>query len=167
MSDVAGNEVEIIVEWLAGDPQRYEWVEATGELKPVDSYRIPPAHYGCVPGAISAADGELLDVFLLPDVARTVGDRVRARLVGVLRRSDGDSKLLVVDPHHLPYTTVEDVPAEQLDAIWAWIPRQHVVLGWSGPEAAQAILDDSRRVWWLRRDGMIEDTGGSQIWMEP
>lgn len=153
MSDGVGNEIAIVVEWPAGDTQRYEWDEAADELKPVATHGVPPVHYGCVPGAISAADGELLDVLLLPDVQRTAGDRVRARLVGVLRRSDGDNKLLVVDPRYLPYTTVEDVPAEQINAIWAWMPRQHVLLGWSGPDVARLILEDARRVWRLRHDG--------------
>lgn len=139
--------VEIVVEWVAGDPQRYEWDERAGVVRPVEDGRTPPEHYGCVPGA-AAADGELLDVFLLHDgTPRRPGDPVRARLVGVLRRSDGDHKLLAVDPAQCTFTQVTEIDAERLRAMWRWIRRQQTVMGWWGPAEAHELLAAARRDW--------------------
>src|SRR5206468_3750983 len=83
--------VEIVVEWPARTAERHEWIEASGELIHVATDKFPPPeHYGCVPGAISPGDDELLDVLLLDEGPRGPGERVQARLIGVLRRSDGD-----------------------------------------------------------------------------
>ena len=141
--------VDIVVEWVSGDPQRYEWDEATETVVPVeDEYRVsPPEHYGCIRRTLSG-DGELLDVLLLRDsAARSPGHTVRARLVGVLRRADGDHKLLAVDPENYVVTHVSAIEAERLRAMWRWFRRRHVLLGWFGPEEARSILAESRRRW--------------------
>ncbi len=137
--------VEVLVEWIAGDPHRYEWDDAAGVLRPSEHGRVPPEHYGCVPRTRSA-DGEALDVLLLQDGAtRRPGDRVRARLVGVLRREDGDHKLLAVDPARLAVADVAEIDAERLGRMWRWFRRQHVLIGWFGPAEAYSVLAEARR----------------------
>lgn len=143
--------VEIMVEWTAGDPQRYEWDETVDAVHAVDDGRIPPEHYGCVPGALNPADGELLDVLLLRDPPRRPGERVTARLVGVLRRADGDHKLLAVDPRHHDLTDVAEVDAGRLRAVWGWFRRPEVLLAWGSPILAHAILEESRAAWRQQR----------------
>lgn len=137
--------VDVLVEWVAGDPQRYEWDDVAEVLRLVEDGRVPPEHYGCVPHTRSA-DGEPLDVLLLQDgAARRPGDRVQARVVGVLRRQDEDHKLVAVDPSHSPVTDVMEIEAERLERMWRWFRRQHVLLGWFGPEEAWTVLAEARR----------------------
>jgi inorganic pyrophosphatase len=139
------------VEWPAHTPERYEWIEGTGELVHVSTDKYPPPeHYGCVPGAISPGDNELLDVLLLDDGPRRPSERLQARLIGVLRRSDGDHKLITVDAARSGLTDLSQIAPERLATIWAWFHRRHVLLGWSGAENARTVLDDARRVWQLR-----------------
>lgn len=145
--------VDIVVEWPALTAQRYEWDERTNRVVPAEREEKlqPPEHYGCVPRAFSAADGELLDVLLLRNGhPYRPGEHVRARLIGVLRRSDGDNKLIVVDPRRSTLTDITQVEEERRAAMWRWFQRQHVLLRWEGPEAAHAVLEDARRVWLLR-----------------
>jgi inorganic pyrophosphatase len=139
--------VEIVIEWVVGDPQRYEWDEAADTLRPADDERVPPEHYGCVPGALNPADGELLDVLLLRDIERRPGERVDVRLIGMLRRADGDHKLLAVDRRYHQLTDVSEVDPTRLQAIWGWFRRQHVLLGWEGPAEAYATLANARHYW--------------------
>jgi inorganic pyrophosphatase len=145
--------IDIVVEWPALTPQRYEWDEGTDRVVPVEREEKlrPPEHYGCVPRALTAADGELLDVLLLRnDRPYRPGEHVAARLIGVLRRSDGDNKLVVVDPRRSALTDIAQVEEERRAAMWRWFQRRHVLLRWDGPEAARAVLEDARRVWLLR-----------------
>lgn len=147
------NLTDIVVEWAAGEPERFEWDEASGGMRSagVQPRHPPPEHYGCIPGALCAGDGELLDVLLLRDhVPRRPGDRVKARVIGVLRRGDGDHKLLAVDPAHSSLTDVSQVPAERLGGMWRWFWRRQVLLGWFGPDAAREVLEESRRAWRAR-----------------
>lgn len=139
--------VEIVIEWSPGAPDRFEWFEATDSIGQVSASKSPPPEpYGCVPGALSPGDGELLDVFLLDRGPRTPGQRVRARLIGVLIRSDGDHKLLAVDPATSQTLDIAELPAERIEAIWNWM-RRHVRLSTGGPEQARAVLTDARRAW--------------------
>lgn len=144
--------VDVIVEWLAGDDLRYEWHEATGLTRALERQEksAPPEHYGCVPGALSPADGELLDVLMLRDgTERRPGELVPVRLIGVLRRSDGDHKLVVVDPRHSSLRHIDALDEDRRRAMWRWFPRQHVLLRWEGPEAAADVLEDARQAWRL------------------
>ncbi len=147
------NLTEMIVEWVAGDDVRHEWDERTGVLRRLhrQDKSAPPEHYGCIPGALAPADGELLDVLLLRDVPRRPGERVAVRLIGVLRRSDGDSKLVAIDPAQGDLGDVHALDVARREAMWRWFSRQHVLLGWAGPEVAQTLLDDARRCWLLAR----------------
>lgn len=145
--------VEIVVEWPADTPQRYEWDECADRVVPVERGEKlrPPEHYGCVPRALTAADGELLDVLLLRnDRPYQPGEHVPARVIGVLRRSDGDNKLVVVDPRRSPLIDIAQVEEGRRAAMWRWFQRRHVLLRWEGPDAARAVLEDARRVWLLR-----------------
>ncbi len=146
---IAGPLVDVVVEWIAGDDVRHEWDEQTGGLRRLERQdkSAPPEHYGCIPGALAPADGELLDVLLLREAACRPGDRLHVRLIGVLRRSDGDSKLVAMDPRRAGISDIRDLPAERLDAMWRWFTRRHVLLGWSGPDIAAELLEDARRCW--------------------
>lgn len=152
MTLLEDSQVEIVIEWPARTPDRYEWFAATGSIGLVHASKSPPPeHYGCVPSALSPGDGELLDVFLLDAGARSPGDRLRARLIGVLIRSDGDHKLLAVDPTTSGTSHVAEVPAERIEAIWAWM-RRHVRLTAAGPDQARVVCEDARRAWHLVKE---------------
>lgn len=145
--DVDRTAVEMVVEWLPGDAQRYEWFEATAGIGPVASSKEPPPFpYGCIPGALSPGDGELLDVFLLDGGSPHPGEVVPVRLVGVLIRSDGDHKLLAVDARRPAPRTLAEVDETALTSIWHWM-RRHVRLHAAGHEVAYQVLSDARRAW--------------------
>lgn len=163
--------VEMVVEWTAGDRRRYEWDEATGALhpyaddraplhrrryawderaravRPAGDGRLPPEHYGCIRRTL-AGDGEALDVFLLRDGAvRHPGERVQARLIAVLRRSDGDDKLVAVDPARTCLADAGHVDARRLESMWQFIRRRETILGWFGADEAYRVLREARHAW--------------------
>ena len=145
--------VEVVVEWLQDSFDRTEWDEVARRAVPVDSgdKSAPPEHYGCIPGALCPGDSELLDVLLLGSGGRAyaAGDLLPARVLGVLRRSDGDHKLIAVDPRDSQARALDDIGTKRLTVIWDWFTRQHVLLDWAGPEEAHAILEYCRRLWAL------------------
>ncbi|HZP57827.1 MAG TPA: deoxyribonuclease V [Dehalococcoidia bacterium] len=132
--------VEMIVEQREGDEGRWEWQEEDERIvfkHPLDPM---PAHYGCVEGARSEGDGEMLDVMLAGAVSPERGERLDVRVLDVLERSDGDHKLLAV-PAEAPETPLGGVR----ERIWAWFAaHEKPIVRWGGEERAVAILRDAR-----------------------
>jgi inorganic pyrophosphatase len=96
-------------------------------------------HYGCSVDIFNPADGEMLDVMLVDDAARGRGERLSARVIDVLLRSDGDHKLLAVPLDGRP--NLDGVR----ERIWSWyVEQRKPVMGWGGEDAALALIRDCR-----------------------
>ena len=127
--------LDIVIEQRAGEHGRWEWVAADDEV--VFRHKMPPmpTHYGCSIDIMNPADGELLDVMLVDDAQRGRGERMRVRVLDVLRRTDGDDKLLAVP---LDAPPLADGVRER---IWAWcIEIDKPVVGWGGEDDALALI---------------------------
>jgi len=124
--------LEMVVEQRAGEAGRWEWVKEDEEV--VFRHDLPPmpAHYGCSTEYVNPADGELLDIMLVDRDERARGERLDVRVIDVLRRSDGDDKLLAL-------------PADA-DGAWAW-PRL---------DALRAEIFD----WYVARGKPVTHWGG-------
>jgi deoxyribonuclease V len=132
--------LEMVVEQRAGERGRWEWVEADDEIVYRHDMPAMPVHYGAVPGIVNPADGELLDVLLADDAPRARAERLAVRVVDVLRRQDGDDKLLAV-----PVTAPPAVNDATREAIWRWcIEMEKPVINWAGEDAALALITACR-----------------------
>src|SRR3990172_5569327 len=132
--------LEIVIEQRAGEEGRWEWerdreaVVFRHELEPM------PTHYGCWVEIMTPADGELLDVMLL-DLRRPYerGGRTAVRVIDVLRRSDGDDKLLAV-PVDGAWPSAPMIERARKE-IWAWyVAHEKPVTRWGGGEDALAAI---------------------------
>lgn len=130
----------MVIEQRAGEEGRWEW-EPDGD-RVVFRHDMPPmpVDYGCSLDIINPADNELLDIMLIDTAGRSTqrhrGDREPVRVVDVLRRRDGDDKLIAVPlgaPRH-----VSDAVRER---IWQWcIEMEKPVIGWGGEDAAIDLI---------------------------
>lgn len=134
--------IDIVIEQRAGDPGRWEWVAADREVVFQHGDTPPmPAHYGCSTTIMNPADHELLDVMLIgAQQPPARGEHMRARVIDVLVRTDGDHKLLAV-----PIDTPLPLAGKQLEAerdrIWRWCVEIHKpVIRWAGEAAAIALI---------------------------
>jgi deoxyribonuclease V len=133
--------IEIVIEQRAGEPGRWEWVAADREV--VFRHDAPPmpAHYGCSTSMINPADNELLDVMLVgarQPPAR--GEHMGVRVFDVLKRADGDHKLLAV-PVDMPLPLSEQWLEAERDRIWRWcVEIRKPVIRWAGEAAAIALI---------------------------
>jgi inorganic pyrophosphatase len=96
-----------------------------------------PCYYGCSTSLINPADNELLDVMLVDAADHNRGDVLQVRVVDVLRKADGDDKLLAV-PADGSSLCVSD---RDRTAIWSWFKdRDRPITGWDGEGAALALI---------------------------
>jgi len=132
--------LEIVIEQRAGEAGRWEWEQDRDEVVFRHELEPMPTHYGCSVDIVNPADGELLDVMLL-DLGRPYdrGQRTVVRVIDVLRRADGDDKLLAVpvDREWPSARTIERARKE----IWAWyVAHEKPVTRWGGEEDAVGVI---------------------------
>lgn len=58
---------------------------------------IMPIHYGYVPDTLNENEGDEIDVLILSDKKFDVGQEVEVKPIAVIRREDGDDKVVAVD----------------------------------------------------------------------
>jgi deoxyribonuclease V len=135
--------LEMVIEQRPGDTQRWEYQPDTGEFT-FERDDLPfPCYYGCSTTLVNAADAERLDIMLV-DSARHEGaarhergDALWVRVVDVLRKVDGDDKLLAVPADGSDLV----VPDCERAAIWRWFKdRDRPITGWDGEDAALALI---------------------------
>ncbi len=127
--------LEILIEQRAGEAGRWEWDPADDEIHFKHDSPGMVTHYGCSVDIVNPADGELLDVMLVDGRPRERGERLRARVVDVLERSDGDHKLLAIP---LDTRTCLDGMRER---IWKWyLAQMKPVTRWGGEDAAITLI---------------------------
>ncbi|HWJ02646.1 MAG TPA: inorganic diphosphatase [Verrucomicrobiae bacterium] len=107
--------LDIVIECPAGQRGRYEFDKSTQSFSL--AYDFPqelPIHYGWLENTLGT-DGEALDVMLLPWEAgpghpqTRPGSILKVRPLGILRRKDGDHKLLAVLPGTTPWGQAFDL----------------------------------------------------------
>ncbi len=143
---VADGGVVVRIEISAGSFTKYEIDEATGDVWVDRFLSIPavyPANYGFVPGSL-AGDGDPLDALVLTRAPIAPGAKIRTRVVGLLRMTDGgkpDAKLIAVplsavDPTYDGIQDLGDLPAAELDRIRAFF--QVYKIGFAKPGSTEA-----------------------------
>ena len=133
--------LEIVIEQRAGEEGRWEWEAARDQVVFRHKLQPMPTHYGCSLEIMNPADGELLDVMLLDTRPYERGQRTVVRAIDVLRRTDGDDKLLSlpVDRAWPSPRTIERARRE----IWAWyVAHEKPVTRWGGEDDALRVIRD-------------------------
>lgn len=133
----------IVIEQRAGEEDRWEWKADTDTVEFQYKLEPMPTHYGCSVDIINPADGELLDVMLLDDRDYGRGQRTTVRVIDILRRSDGDDKLLAL-PIDRPWPSESTIERTR-DEVWAWYTRRNKpITHWGGEADALAAIHDCR-----------------------
>ena len=131
--------VDVVIEQLPGDTERWEWSPDAGLVRQRACPAFPAA-YGCVDGIMNPADNELLDVFIAGDGPWQRGERVTVRIVDMLEGTDGDHKLLAA-PIDRPRPGLAPTRA----AILAWMRAlNRPVRDWTSEDSALTLLRSLR-----------------------
>lgn len=144
-------EVHVVIEDPRGSTVRHHWddQQARWVTKPHPFSSEPwPASYGYIPGTWNPTDDDDLDVLVLSRDPLDTGTEARVRAVGLLRRPDGDDKILGVvvdDPDYGSIQRFNDVPADQIAAIEQWFRTWSDVGKWDDERAAVEQIDHARR----------------------
>jgi inorganic pyrophosphatase len=135
--------LDIVVEQRAGEEGRWEWKKETDTVEFQYDVEPMPEDYGCSVDIINPADGELLDVTIINDREYTRGERTTVRVIDILRRSDGDDKLLAV-PVDRAWPSERRIERARGE-VWAWYTRQRKpITHWGGEDDALGAIAECR-----------------------
>lgn len=143
-------EIDAIIEDPRGSTVRHFQDRATGVwvAKPHAFTSNPwPVSYGYIPDTLNPVDGDALDIMVLARDALETGSRIRVRPVGMLRRPDGDDKILGVligDPDLGGLERLSDVPGREIEEINDWFAVWDEVGEWFDEADARRRVDEAR-----------------------
>ncbi len=118
--------IEAVIEDPAGSLLRHVYDARTGTWHsfPHPFARRPwPANYGFLVGTYNPSDADALDVIVLASRPFATGTRLLVRPVGLLRRRNGDDKVLAVacaDQQYGALCRLTEVPTEDIARIVDW-----------------------------------------------
>ena len=104
---------------------------------------VMPVHYGYIEKTKNVTEGDEVDSLILSDKEFRVGDKVGVFPVALLRRDDGDDKIIAVDDEHSPLKAWEDVPEKDRTVILEFFGYNHKIIGVEGSDAAYAYLHNT------------------------
>jgi hypothetical protein len=132
-------DLAVVIERPRGYVEGWHWDTETSSFVLREYYDRPvPVNYGFTPSYRNPADGDYLDVIVLDDAHMSPGDVIICRGTGVLRRPDGDHKLLAVP---IGGATIPiDIDAAYRERVANWWPKEKRPTSWDGPEAIELLL---------------------------
>lgn len=103
---------------------------------------IMPVDYGYVPNTFNPSDKDEVDVLLISNSKHFVGEEVVAQPIGLMRREDGDDKIIAVDDKS-GIKNWENVPTETRKSITSFFGYHYKIISIDGSTAAEKYLNDS------------------------
>ena len=141
IGDRAPDVVAAVVELLCGMRVGRRFDPQTNTFSIEEHYERPVGiDYGWIAGTRNPADGAPLDVMIATDRRLHVGQVVEVVPLGVLRREDGDHKIMSSLASERTYRSMDDIPQTLIEEIEDWLTPHHVLLGWRGADDAQALI---------------------------
>lgn len=89
---------------------------------------IMPVHYGYIPGTLNEKEGDEIDILVLSNDVLTVGQEVEVRPVALIKRADGDDKVVAVDESRPAIKSWADIPDEERSLIESFFSYHHKFL---------------------------------------
>lgn len=143
--------IEAVIEDPAGSTVRHVYDTRAGTWRtfPHPFARRPwPANYGFLVGTYNPSDDDALDVIVLASRPFVTGTRLLVRPVGLLRRQNGDDKVLAVACADQRFGTIcrlAEVPREDIERILAWFADWEAVPELADETAAWEAVALARR----------------------
>lgn len=113
------------------------------DLIPVND-GIMPIDYGYLEGTKNPVEGDEVDVVIFSRTQRKSGDKIEAFPIGLIRRDDGDDKVIAVDQKNSTITSWEDIPKEERDIILSYFGYNHKILSIENSESAEAYIRQAK-----------------------
>lgn len=136
--------MRVIIEIPKGDDRRrhirydksgFIDLGAIKDIIPVNN-GIMPVHYGYIPETLNEKEGDEIDVLVLSDNDFSVGQEIEVEPIALIRREDGDDKIIAVDKTRGIIQQWDDVPEIEKKLIKDFFGYHHRLLSFDNSECA-------------------------------
>ena len=86
---------------------------------------IMPIHYGYIPETLNEKEGDEIDVLVLSNSKMRIGQEVEVRPIALIRREDGDDKIVAVDESMKELEKWGDIPESERRLIEDFFSYHH------------------------------------------
>ncbi len=104
---------------------------------------IMPIHYGYIPGTLGEKEGEEIDILILSDKVLGIGEEVEVEPIALIRREDGDDKIVATDETIKTVRTWSDVSEEERGLIEKFFSYHHKFQSIENAETAKSYIENA------------------------
>ena len=113
------------------------------DLIPVNN-GIMPIDYGYLEGTKNPVEGDEVDVLIFSKAHRESGEKIEVFPIGLIRRDDGDDKIVAIDEKNSSIISWEDIPKEERDLILSYFGYNHKIISIENKEVAEIYVSQSK-----------------------
>lgn len=104
-----------------------------------------PVHYGYIPGTLNEKEGDEVDVLVLSDELLEVGQEIEVEPIALIRREDGDDKIVAVDESKKMFQKWDDMPELEKKLIEDFFSYHYKFMSIENSDAARQYMEDGRK----------------------
>lgn len=109
---------------------------------------IMPVHYGYIPGTLNEKEGDEIDVLILSDNELKVGQEVDVEPISLIKREDGDDKVVAVDETKKLLQKWDDISESERRLIEDFFSYHHKFLSVEDAKSARSYIEDGYKSFW-------------------
>ncbi len=104
-----------------------------------------PIHYGFIPETLNEKEGDEIDVLVLSDSTLQVGQEILIEPIALIRREDGDDKIVAVDEGKNTIKQWNDMEKDYRDLIEKFFSYHHKFLSIEDAMSARRYIEDGHK----------------------
>ena len=116
----------------------------TKDVIPVND-GIMPIHYGFIPETLNEKEGDEIDVLVLSDESLKVGHKITIEPIALIRREDGDDKIVAVDESKGQIRKWSDIQKEDRELIEKFFSFHYKFLSIDDLDSAMEYIKNGKQ----------------------
>lgn len=113
---------------------------------------IMPIHYGYIPETLNEIEGDEIDILVLSSKVCTVGEKIEVEPIALLRREDGDDKIVAVDETMRSIKSWNDIPHTERELIQSFFTYYHKFISFENATVAKEYIEKGSRQFVINKD---------------
>lgn len=116
---------------------------------------IMPVHYGYIPETLNKIEGDEIDILVLSNKSYAVGEKIEVEPIALLRREDGDDKIVAVDEIMRSIKSWDDIPHTERELIQSFFTYYHKFISFENTDDAIKYVEKGSRQFIMNKTKII------------
>ncbi|MFA5830462.1 MAG: inorganic diphosphatase [Candidatus Paceibacterota bacterium] len=117
----------------------------TKDVIPVND-GIMPVHYGYISDTFNEKEGDEIDILVFSKNTTEVGQEIEFKPIALIKRDDGDDKIVAVDETMGEIKEWNDIPKMERDLIESFFSYHHKFLSIENGEIAKQYIENGNEI---------------------